>query len=529
MTAVLFQNCGRISIGNGFSTEEMSSLEAGSESLTTGDLCEDVLMKEFLRPQGYYEFLSDTRRCGNCHEGSRPAAPPFIHANKLIAWDTFFQKELQDATAVSNKAVSDHQPGYTGSQNAPYIEELKREMLITKKEYNACKGIVEAPTKILTTTALSMEFAVDTGTPLTVEETAFTRTETATYYEAGKYVTQTFTLNPYQRIIYDAITNRWKSLQLKKFINPDLTAEEKSHVRTENFTYILNGVATTKSFTLNPYQRVVVNSTTKVPEMKDLPRTVEKKFNLRSGVYTPSVVGDEPYLEFSVEAFRSHDVTPVRKTFSITEIGGKVVSVSRAIGYTQTLDPYIVIRNPSFRMTQNMPNIAYAVQGLSILVNNALRPEATIYSILEGNICTTTKITLMSQNNSQILVFSKILSTDKLSFKFNDITSLPKTASLVCSTNNSTVPVLNLPTSVTYTQLIGTTDLGVFRTQCLNCHNSVELRGAFDISNYDSAKAKAAKILDRMNDAGAPMPQSGLLDLRSRELVRKWISLGSPR
>ncbi|WP_413291495.1 hypothetical protein [Bdellovibrio sp. HCB337] len=518
---VLFQNCGRINMdANGFEVPEVS-LDMNSEAFSTGDICEDELLNEFLRPQGYYEFLKDVKRCGNCHDGSTPGAPPFVHDNKLMAWDAFYQKELSGTQEVSTRAVSAHQPGFTGSQNAPYIEDLKRQMELVKPKYNSCKGIPEVVAKSLTTPTLAMDFLADVGTPLVAAETAFTRTEAATYFEAGKYVTQTFTLNPYQRIIYDEKTNRWKVFQLKKFVNPTLTAEETAHTRVETYG--------TQKFTLNPYQRVVTNATTKVPEVAELSRSVEKKFNLRSGIYTPEKVGDEPYLEFSAEIYRGHEVTPVKKTFAITEAPGKVVNVTRITGYTQVLDNYIVVRKPSFKMSQAVTNTAYSIKGMSILVNANLRAEATVYSILDGNICDTTKITLMNQNNSQIMVFNSILATDKLSFKFNDLNAIAKTANLICSSNNTTAPVVNIPASVTYTQLTGTTDLGVFRSQCLTCHNSIDQRGGLDLSNYDAAKARVSKIVDRMNDAGAPMPQSGLLDTRSRELVRKWMSLGAPK
>lgn len=87
-----------------------------------------------------------------------------------------------------------------------------------------------------------------------------------------------------------------------------------------------------------------------------------------------------------------------------------------------------------------------------------------------------------------------------------------------------------LPTRVSYAELMSTTSpYNTFQQSCRSCHNAGNARGGLNLENYTQAFNARADILQRMKNAGNPMPQAGLLGPNPVYYVETWINSGAPQ
>lgn len=64
----------------------------------------------------------------------------------------------------------------------------------------------------------------------------------------------------------------------------------------------------------------------------------------------------------------------------------------------------------------------------------------------------------------------------------------------------------------------------IMTNSCITCHGGPSPSASLDLSTFTNVKNAAINrnLLERMNDAAAPMPQSGLLLLSIRKIMDKW-------
>jgi mono/diheme cytochrome c family protein len=70
-----------------------------------------------------------------------------------------------------------------------------------------------------------------------------------------------------------------------------------------------------------------------------------------------------------------------------------------------------------------------------------------------------------------------------------------------------------------------TTDVKQIMTNnCITCHGGPSPSASLDLTTYLNVKnaTLTRNLLERMNDATSPMPQSGLLILQTRQIMDKW-------
>jgi hypothetical protein len=565
LTTILFQNCSR----DDFTVLEQTSLSESPNDSSKLNTCESILFNEFLKPNGYHAFL--TTNCGSCHNGLGQG-PGFASSNTFTAWEKFVDKEVNSDHRISERAISDHQPGVTGLHHKAMVDRLKEEFAVSQIKFETCEDELgqddpKVIFKPLTTTALSLSFLKPDGEAITDTEKLFLRSETLKYYVEEKPGTAIYLeklqvindLNPYERPVYDVATNSWKKTTLKKVSSLELNDEEKAHIRIETYKLfdaggkpiMENGVQKEKSYFLNPFQRIKRNPNTNAilvdpktfePLVEELARGGQYAFSLKNGQYTADIAGDEPYVTFKIEIFRSQ--RPITKTEQRVSIRKRVndttiqtLTVVRPTAYNQVLDPYVVIQRPSLFMDANIPNslfpkYAYQLQELSIILNSVKQTDRTIFKILNSVVCEKTPINVMVNSNSEILPldFSK---SPSIQFEFKHVDMIERSLfpdlKLACSEDEKLNEDVILPAKVSYNDLMGSTDINVFKKSCISCHSSSNLAGGFDISIYDRAKDKNTKIIERMNNANSPMPPSGILNPTSRKLVEKWVGLGSPQ
>lgn len=71
----------------------------------------------------------------------------------------------------------------------------------------------------------------------------------------------------------------------------------------------------------------------------------------------------------------------------------------------------------------------------------------------------------------------------------------------------------------------------ILQAQCDECHVSTSASySGIPIETYAEMKeiADNGKLVGRINDQGAPMPQTGLMDKCSRQKIEAWVTDGAP-
>lgn len=68
----------------------------------------------------------------------------------------------------------------------------------------------------------------------------------------------------------------------------------------------------------------------------------------------------------------------------------------------------------------------------------------------------------------------------------------------------------------------------IMSNNCLTCHGSVNPANGLTLETYEQVKTSSVSgtLLQRINDAANPMPQSGLLSADKRALIAKWAEDG---
>ncbi|WP_299552362.1 hypothetical protein [Seonamhaeicola sp.] len=70
----------------------------------------------------------------------------------------------------------------------------------------------------------------------------------------------------------------------------------------------------------------------------------------------------------------------------------------------------------------------------------------------------------------------------------------------------------------------------IMTNNCITCHSGPAPNANLDLSNFQNVRLTAENgvLIDRMNDAINPMPPSGILSPKIRQLVDKWAKDGFP-
>lgn len=187
-------------------------------------------------------------------------------------------------------------------------------------------------------------------------------------------------------------------------------------------------------------------------------------------------------------------------------------------------------RNPMVRLKANA-TVPYRISKVLFSINQSTLYDVTTYSQMSALVLSMNDFNIAPNAGLVLAVRSPVLATDSFAIAFGRIQT------------DSTVPIggdpgggnttggpdpVPLPTAVTHTQLMSTdVNLNVFRRACMNCHSGANPPQGLDITNFNLARARAALIVERMNDNNNPMPPSGMLSDRDRELVRIWQTGGA--
>lgn len=193
----------------------------------------------------------------------------------------------------------------------------------------------------------------------------------------------------------------------------------------------------------------------------------------------------------------------------------------------------IIFRNPSLRLKSGSQNIE--VKALTIMIDGDTQNLVTTYSTIAAIVNSTSDTVLVSNSSSALAYYPGVSATTQVAFIIEHIRHT--TQSPTPPTPGPLVPVIPYPVpevpvppgGVKFSELIsGSSPYRVFARSCTGCHNSGNMSGNLDLTNYDAARSKASTIQSRMNNSASPMPPSGLLRQNDRDMVNSWISFGTP-
>ena len=186
-------------------------------------------------------------------------------------------------------------------------------------------------------------------------------------------------------------------------------------------------------------------------------------------------------------------------------------------------------RNPTVRLN-SAAAVPVQLVGLRLVLNDIVLNDMTTFSLLDFTGDTTTNTIMMSGGAGLAAVTVANADTFGLRFDMVNVGGASVGGPAPAPTPAPTPTPTPVPTAVSFTQLQSTDAvLGVFRRSCNGCHNAGNMSGGFNITDYASAKGLASTINARMNNAGNPMPPSGMLGTMDRAVVNVWVTTGTPQ
>lgn len=547
------------------------SLENGNPAaalIPTGDLCEDTIRTLFAN--GYYKFVR--RNCAGCH-ASEIDRPQFANPDVNWAYNVFKAKGY---TKVSDNAVNaSHQAPATGPQHTMEINELKLEWQTGIKDFNTCKGITEVVVK--------------------------TPAELMNIQTLSKPIPK-MAINEEQAIVWDltkelaavragiALTNLGASAKLSLLIahRKTTSGEEYYTVRSPVISANSTGIAVKTMFAKINGRLVSYPSTFKYIDTKIPPNAPTGSGLISTGglviLGTPTDSDSialafekmewadvqppppPPVLGFVSNAVRFVDPTTGKIDFDVQAKGDAtnspvVISVigdtsdlcgiSGEVGFTvnsgsclPTVYNAMVARGASTNTTANMV-FKQARNQLGVLNRFDWDYRITVDS---ANLLGTDPIKKVSLDFSKDIrkeSANRILRLQiQLASANADVTTLPQTVYVVILKVNNAAPINN---ETTFSSLMKNN--GLLASKCVLCHNSRDLNGGYDMTNYQmmldkgivvpadfdptgtaplqSKMYRRTNANDPINFNLTPMPLIGGLDVDQRALIESWIRAGA--
>lgn len=187
---------------------------------------------------------------------------------------------------------------------------------------------------------------------------------------------------------------------------------------------------------------------------------------------------------------------------------------------------------PQARIRAGAPaGVQYALDNFTVFRNGQLLSTVTSFQAINNFVVgVPTDTLLLDAGASPGIVPSKNLATDVFALRIGKIRRADGEPLSVAIVDGPVIPTTPLPTTISYTELMTTTNTyGYMARSCVSCHSATVASGGLNLQDYNQAKAAAAAIKARVNDAMNPMPKAGLLPQYDRDVISKWVDLGAPQ
>lgn len=191
-------------------------------------------------------------------------------------------------------------------------------------------------------------------------------------------------------------------------------------------------------------------------------------------------------------------------------------------------------RNPRFKLKPDATGVTYEAYGLSLELNESSL-DITTWMLSNAVINSTTDSPMLDPGGgvtaSNPIFVGSVDNTNKFALiltHFGD--PLPKPPPPPPPNPVGVNIELTVPDVVSYNDLVGTNNMvNMFAAHCVTCHNNTTASGSLNLQDYTDASATSATIAARIEDPMKPMPPSGLLPQVRIDIIKKWISLGTPQ
>lgn len=555
----------------------------------TGDLCEDQIREHFY--EGYYQMA--VANCIQCHAVDNDK-PQFANPDANWAYDVF---QSRGYTKVSNNAISStHNPPATGQHLTSEVNDLKAKWRLAVDEYNQCKGlppVVEEvdPRAVVTVETLPrpigalavgasiwMNWNVNseirrlrTGVPLpavpggarfsikvTRRQTAagtdyYTFTEPVVWDNVSANVkVKTVYIKLNGRVINYATTFKFVS----KYIYRGVDLAEAGNTPPQRQAGYIDGLVSSGglmvlgSVSSGDVLNVAFEELRDAPDAPPIPTPVTVGFvnNAVRIVNTTSAgLDSERKMRIRVQVNGNADLPIVMAVNRVNDnVCGAVGDNQFVVNATNCLPPVYTALGASL---QNMNNTRF---------NEARAREDIITIKNASNVDVPSKIfdwdfrilnptfTLLGQDafvDIEIEFSGDIRRENNrlLRLQLESLSSFGRIVNgeisiIIHKADNDNALARG---EMTFSSLMRT---GTLRVSCLECHNSTELNGGYDMSNYklmvtngvlDLNNPINSKMFNRMNanynrnNNLAPMPRDGVLSTPEYQAVERWIQAGA--
>ena len=552
------------------------SLDDGDPLLAltpTGDLCEDSVRQLFAT--GYYKFVRTN--CAGCH-AVEVDRPQFANPDVNWAYTVFRQKGY---SKVSDNAVSSsHQPPATGPQHTVAINSLKLEWQQGIKEYNVCAKITEdVSTKPVD--ILKLQTSDKPIPKLAVNE------EKLITWDLKK---ELIVLKP-----ESVLTNLGASANISVLVAHRKTSggQEYYTVRSPTIYDNATGIAIKTMYVKINTRLVPYPSTFKFIDT-GVPIGATQSGPLVGLVSTGGLVvlGTPTDSDQISLAFEKLELAVILPKPPAPDLGFNAPQVSfvdlntgtlnfelRAIGNATNAPVVVSVQDMTddlcsipgegqfvVNSTTCLPLIYNAMMARGAATSTALNMKFKRARGLAGTSFnrydwdfkfTTDSVNLVGINPIQNIVveFSKDIRSETanrllrlqivLASDNADLTKSPQIIYVVVLKVNNPLPINN---EVTFSSLMKTN--GLLNTKCVLCHNSKDLNGGYDMTNYNMMLSKNIVVPADLDSTGTaplqskmyrrtnandpinfnltPMPLKGGLDATfERPLIEAWIRAGA--
>lgn len=542
----------------GFKTgQSEGSNDLSSVSGSVGGLCEDSLMGLFER--GYYPFLRTN--CAVCH-ATDVDKPQFANPDVKWAFQSFMDKGY---TKVSNNAINaGHQAGYTGPQHNQTINELRIEWQQGIKEFNQCKGATVISDTVDLASLLSLQTAGKALPNLGMGQSAVLSWNLNTELERMKGSDPLPNLPGAQFSIEVTRKQTAAGEQFYSFAAPTIY-NSSVDIIVKSIYIKVNGRLMTFPTTYR-----YIDTAIRAGSKQDASGLISV-----GAATVPGATSSQDVIAVAFQTLAPTVLPPPKPPVVVNLAGPSVYIVNSSTGTLSVGVSFSEPSNDPATLTLEEDNGAMCGAGVNDFVtpsancipnvfsamtsaglNSAAHLKVGIarsivynsYNRFDWDFKRTVASLTLSQNDPQ-QVFQVELSQN-IRREENRLLRLRLNVAsdnIVAGTNNIIYVLIRkadnpalAPGEISYSQLMGSK--GILSTNCIACHNSKDLQGGYDVTNYElmvsnrvlvPGNATASKMYRRMvaNDPEFgnldPMPRTGFMIQEKVDAVKSWIQSGA--
>lgn len=549
-----YSNCAKDLTAVNVDSSTISNASSLPQTISSGNCDQDL---KLLFDSGYHAFAMTN--CSLCHNVG-PGKGRFATADLDTAFKDFMQLGYTD---VSDHATSSsHNPPYTGAQNILAINELRASWQKGLADYDKCKGVTSTTTEqvdlnsllTLETTGkpiptladganafiewdLSKELLArssDTKLP-SIGATKF-NIRVGRYTSASGESYYTFTL---PHIYSNPVDLHIKTIQVKingrlltfpttfRFVDTGIYQNSKndSSGLITTGSLVAPGAFSSKDFVAFAFETIEPTTLTAPPP----PVTV----NFTNAKYN-WVTSTSGFADVSVSLSRAADTLVVASASAINT--GICTSKSEPVDISKcdtSMKTFICSKG-------SCPNAQMLARARSVVGTTYNRFDwdykfdSTSFSFRPGELTKTIRIYFSTDTRKEA---NRLLTLQLDADLSGAVRGSNYEVNFITDKISNPVP----PDSVaSFSELMSPT--GVLGFNCVKCHNSRDLNGGYDMTNYDLMRTRGIIIpynvdslmFARMNPGSAkfdysnPMPKEGQLPIELRKEVENWIKAGAP-